>query len=106
MAFLPFWDECISEELLEVTDGSLVEYRGAQFHMHFEFPTVEALMSFNTEVRGVARILIGPRSRFPAEPELGTLITVDGDDWVIGAWQNSDDGEVIFIALTQATRTL
>ncbi len=105
MAFLPFWDESLTDEVVELTNGSLVEYRGAQFQMHCESPTAEVLTAFETTARGIAVVLIGARSRFPAVIERGDLITVDGDDYVIGDYRHSDDGEDIFVYLTRTTRT-
>lgn len=104
MAFEPFWDETISEEIISATDGCLVQYRGAEFHMHYEQPTVELQQVFADRVVGFAKVLIGDRDCWPDRIELGTLVTVDGDDWVLGGWETTTDGQEIYIALTRSTR--
>lgn len=105
MTFKPFWDKHLVDEVVELTNGSLVDYRGQKFWMHCESPTPAILESFSGDARGVANILIGSRSRFPENVERGELITVDGNDWVIADWQNSEDGDDIYIALSRTTRT-
>lgn len=105
MAFEPFWDETFVDEIAEVTNGSLVEYRGQKFWMHCEQPTQEVMSNFQVDVRGIANILIGARSRFPTTVERGELISVDGDDWIVADYLFSEDGEDIFVALSRTTRT-
>ena len=105
MTFEPFFDEAIGQEIFEITDGALVEYRGQQAFMHCEEPTVSIVNAFAARVTGMARVLIGQRSCFE-DPELArsTLIMVDGAEWLVADWVYPDDGATIWIALKSGTR--
>lgn len=102
-----FLDEGVMQEIIQETDGVLVEYRGQEAFFHCEAPTVEILTLFRERgvgVIGVPQILIGLTSCFP-DLTRQTLITVDGLDWMVGDFLHPDDGETIFIGLTKSTRT-
>ncbi len=103
MAIQPFFDEALGQEILEVTDGAVVEYHGQTAFMHCERPTIETFEAFAQRVQGLSRVLIGATSCFP-DITRGDLITVDGDDYVIGDFGHPGDGEEIIIALTTSTR--
>ena len=101
---LRFWDDDLAQEAIDITDGSVVVYRGNTVEMHFEQPTVDIMQMF-TRAQAFGRVLIGPRHQFPEEgPEIGDLITVDGDDWRVADFFTSRDGEDIYMALTRSTR--
>jgi hypothetical protein len=103
VTFKPFFDVDLGQEILEVTGGVLVEYRGRRVRMHCEEPTIEVLNAFANRVQGIARVLIGQRSCLP-NLERGKLITVAGEDWVVGDFGHPGDGEEVIIALTHSTR--
>ena len=104
MAFLPFYDDGLAEEAIDITGGVDVEYEGNVVEMHFEQPTADIMQMF-TRGQGVTRLLIGPRFQFGVDgPAIGDPITVDGDDWRVADFFTSPDGEDIFIALTKSTR--
>lgn len=110
---MAFFDAALTQELVDVTADAMVRYRGREFAMHFETPTPEISEIFETTFRGVAKILIGERTHWPeAGPERGTLVEVKDlltnggrwQEWKIADWRNTDDGRVIFIALSRAAR--
>lgn len=91
------------ETTIEKTGGCVVEYRGQEAYFHVESPSAEDLFSAS-DVQGIALILIGSAAAFPNLEE-NTLITVNGDDYLVGAWTTPLDGGVIFIALKTSLRT-
>lgn len=105
MAFEPFFDEVLGQELLEMTDAVRVTYRGQECWMHMEVATTEMMERFAATIGGVARILIGQTSFFGVDVERGTLITAGGEDYVIGDFVTGEDGEVIYLALTKSLRS-
>lgn len=94
------------QSIIEYTDGVLVQYRGQEAYFHFEDPTNDIPGSLGGFARhqGVAKLLIGDATVFPNLEE-NTLITVDGDDWLVADWRTPLDGGAIVIALKTTTRT-
>lgn len=109
MAFRSFFDSELVQELIDLTGGANVRFRGEEFSMHFETPTPEIQGAFQAEFRGIAKILVGDRRRWDdLGPERGALIEIDEgsgwEGWKIADWRNTDDGRVVFIALSRAAR--
>lgn len=101
---MTFLDPTVMDEIIAETDGVRVVYRGRSAYFHFEKPSVAVLQMFKRGVTGMAKLLIGQTSSFP-NLERKTLIEVDGDNWIVGDFVHPEDGGVIYIALTQSTRT-
>lgn len=93
-----FFPDSVLASICRDTGGVLVEYRGQECHFHEETPTADVLVEAGIEARGIARMLIGPTGAFP-NLEQNTLITVDGNDWVVGEWRHPMDGGAIYIFL-------
>jgi len=92
------------QQILQGTGGCLVEYRGQQGYFHVENPTNEDIFAIQGSVQGIAKILVGDPRVFPNLEE-GTLITVDGDDYLVGEWMTPGDAGTIYIALKTSVRT-
>jgi hypothetical protein len=97
-----FFPDSTLELIIRATGGELVEYRGQECHFHVETPTAEQLLAASIEVRGIAKMLIGPTGAFPNLEE-NTLITVKGDDYIVADWRHPEDGGVIYIFLKRNT---
>lgn len=91
------------QTIIKNTDGKLVVYRGQKAWFHFEDPSFDDVFGGSAQTQGIAKILIGDACVFPNLEE-NTLITVDGDDWIVGDWKTPLDGTVIYIALKKNLR--
>lgn len=97
-----FFPDSALESIIQNTGGKEVDYRGQRCSFHFETPTVETLQVAGVETRGIAKVLIGPTGAFKNLEE-NTLITVDGDDYIVAEWRHPEDGGVIYIFLKKNT---
>lgn len=92
------------QNIIRNTGGCLVEYRGQEAYFHVENPTQEDIYGGFATAQGIVKVLVGDTRVFPDLSE-NTLITVDGDDYLIGEWMTPGDGDTIYIALKTTTRT-
>jgi hypothetical protein len=97
-----FFPDTHLQSIIEATDGVLVEYRGQEAYFHCETPTTDPTFGFLPDIQGMARVLIGGTVFDNLEEE--TLITVDGDDYLVGPFQTPEDGGIVLIYLKRNTR--
>ena len=99
-----FFPSTFLQDIISKTGGCRVEYRGQVALFHHERPSFDDPFTVAGSVQGLARILIGDTKVFP-NLERNTLITVDGDDYLVADWTTPNDGGVVYIALKTTTRT-
>jgi hypothetical protein len=98
-----FFPSIYLQTIIRTTGGCLVVYRGQEAWFHYEEPTYDLTIALFGEVRGYAKILIGDARVFPNLEE-STLISVDGEDFLVGDWKTPGDGRVVYIALKTSDR--
>ncbi len=97
-----FFPDTHLQTIIAATDGVLVEYRGQEAYFHCETPTTDPEFGFIPNLQGMARVLIGANVLENLEEE--TLITVDGDDYLVGPFETPEDGGVMMIYLKRNNR--
>ena len=95
-----FTDEDL-QEIIKNTGGVPVDYRGQRAYFHCETPTLDDRFGFTPEIQGMARVLLGGNVYDNLEED--ELITVDGNDWLVGSWQTPEDGQILVIYLKRGT---
>lgn len=97
-----FFPDTHLQSIIENTGGVLVEYRGQEAWFHCETPTTDPEFGFVPDLQGMARVLIGGHIFDNLEEE--NLITVGGDDYLVGPFQTPEDGGVVLIYLKRSLR--
>lgn len=101
---MTFFPATSLQAIIQNTGGVVVVYRGQEAYFHCENPSDEYGFTEYGSVQGIVKLLIGDSTVFPNLEE-NTLITVDGDDYLVGEWKTNADGGVIYIALKTTLRT-